>query len=99
METSEPVDEAAGPPLEVPRKRMPPPLPGDKLEIRLVIPRAISAAGKTTTAAPYNADSATRRSPVNSHASAAATTPTTNCDNTTRQGETGGSLSRRACAS
>ena len=72
---------------------------GYALENRLVMPRAISIAGTTTTAAPYSADSPADRSPVISPASRATTTPTTTWTRTTRQGETLGSLSRRACAS
>jgi len=34
-------------------------LPGDMLEIRLVMPRAIKAPGTTTVAAPYSTDHAT----------------------------------------
>ena len=73
--------------------------PGDMLENRLVMPRAIKAPGTTATAAPYSADNPADRSPMMTHTKAATTTPTTACNRTTRHGETGRSFARRACAS
>jgi hypothetical protein len=74
-------------------------LPGDMLDNRLVMPRAINRPGSTTTAAPYSADSPVIGLPVKSHTKAATTTPSPACTATTRQGEIVGSLERRACAS
>lgn len=62
--------------------------PGDMLDSRLVMPRAIKAPGKTTTAAPYNSDAAIDALPVMTPAAADATTPTPACAPMTRQGET-----------
>jgi hypothetical protein len=53
--------------------------PGFMLDSRLVMPRAIRAAGTTTTAAPQSADRAVEPSPVTSHTSADATAPTPAC--------------------
>lgn len=73
-------------------------LPGDMLENRLVMPRAIKAPGTTTVAAPYSTDHPNSFFPVTSDASAASTTPTPTWTSTTRQGDSGGSLARKACA-
>jgi hypothetical protein len=75
------------------------PTPGDMLESRLVMPRAIKAPGTTTVAAPYSSDHPTSCLRVSSAASSATPTPTAPCTATTRHGDSGGSLSRRACAS
>ena len=74
------------------------PLTGDTLLSRLVMPRAIKAPGRATIAAPYNADHANSCLPVNSIANNAVTTPTATCAPTTRHGDSGGCLARRADA-
>ena len=64
--------------------------PGDMLDSRLVMPRAIKAPGTTTAAAPYSADHACSRPPPSSHANSATTPPTAACTATTRHGDTCG---------
>jgi len=56
---------------------------------RLVAPRAISAPGIATTAAPYSAEAAPAR-PTNKAVIAATTMPTAACASTTRHGESCG---------
>ncbi len=72
--------------------------PAFMLLSRLVMPRAIKAPGTTTVAAPYSADHPTSCLPVSSSASKATATPTAPCTATTRQGDSGGSAARSACA-
>src|SRR3954452_18988111 len=71
---------------------------GDSDDSRLVAPRAISAPGTTTTAAPYAADTAPRR-PARSAATATATAPSAACAAITRQGESTGWSRSKASAS
>ena len=62
---------------------------GDNDESRLVAPRAISAPGTTTIAAPYAADTAPI-APTTSHAMNTATAPIAPCAAMTRHGESTG---------
>ena len=71
---------------------------GDKLDSRLVMPRANNAPGTTAVTAPYNADHACSRPPPSSHANSATTPPTAACAAITRQGDTCGFRARNAAA-
>ena len=73
--------------------------PGDTVDIRLVMPRAIKAPGTTAVAAPYSADHTTSGLPKSSHANAAITPPTIICIATTRHGDSDGLFARKARAS
>lgn len=73
-------------------------VPGLEL-VRLVIPRANRALGRTMAAAPYSADQAVPLRLVMAHARVAHTTPATACAATTRQGDVSGCLALQARAS
>src|SRR3954462_13270149 len=75
------------------------PVAGDIRASGPVVPRASSTAGITTTTAPYNADRATLREPLNSQASAAITMPKPAWASTTRQGDSTGGRPRQSSAS
>src|SRR4029079_7729570 len=71
---------------------------GDRLESRLVMPRANSAPGTTAVTAPYSAHQACFLPAQSSHAESATTPPTTACTAITRQGDSCGCSARNAAA-
>lgn len=73
-------------------------VPGLEL-VRLVIPRANRALGRTMAAAPYSADQAVPLRLVTTHARRAHTTPATACAATTHQGDVSGCFALQARAS
>ena len=62
-------------------------LPTDRVDILLVMPRAIRAPGSTAISAPYNADPMKSVRPRTNHTTNVDKQPTTTCAATTRQGE------------
>ncbi len=72
---------------------------GDKRDNALVVPRASSAAGNTTTSAPYNAEYNAALDPVTPQATAAISAPRQHWAATTRHGDNDGLRLRRAAAS